>query len=822
MQKNDLVASNRKVAVSASDLDQLTGEVAAALELEYEGSEYLLSNAVADPSEAVAITDFDSLKAKAKLQIWLRSHFEAEPEEAEVVEGVETDAREFTILMQKNDLVASNRKVACSASDLDQLVDEIAAAVELEYEGSEYIITLPVDDPAEAIPIQEFDEVKSKAKLQVWPRSHFEEEEEAEADPHAAEFTILMQKNELVASNRKVTAVFAANLDQLVDEIAAALELEYEGSEYMISNAVADSSEAVAIVDFNELKPKLKLQIWSRSHFEEVEEAEAEAEEVPEAVPPTPGAEEAKDAREFNLLMQKNELVPSNRKLTLSAASLEDLTEQVCSAFELVPTSNYCLATAASDAALGSLDELGAKAKLQVWPATRFDAEPAAEEPAEEDEQELTEAEQDAVHVQTAEDALAEKLAQAEMMMEYDRKAASAVSLTNTAAMSVSVVVTDDQEIFQLWVQQGEDSWKMEKQWSDCIALQEALAEQAKMMGVKVPKLGGFSIGMRKKAAVVSAERKKSLEAYLKAAVADLSMTSELNVFLERGMHHGNESEGTGHGVGSVSEPVPTEPVPTEAAAAEEPEVAAAAEEPAEELLGEARDITLLIKPNELVPSTRRMTVSVRSFAELLSTVGTDLGLGDGIALSSEDETVQLTSLDQFGKKEKVMVWFTSKFDGFAVEAAAVTDEPAAEVEEAAAGGGDGPPIGDVEGTAWTINFDEEDGYFYYNTDTEESLWDMPDEVAAALGWDAGDGGGEPEGREIALLMAKNEMLPSNRKLAVIASSLESLTAEVCAGLGQEPASDYVLAAAGADAALASFDDVGAKAKLQLWPVGHF
>ena len=77
---------------------------------------------------------------------------------------------------------------------------------------------------------------------------------------------------------------------------------------------------------------------------------------------------------------------------------------------------------------------------------------------------------------QTAEDMMAEKLRQAEMMMEYDRKASEAVSLTNTAEMTVSVVATDDQELFEVWVQQGADSWKMEKQWSDCLALQEALA----------------------------------------------------------------------------------------------------------------------------------------------------------------------------------------------------------------------------------------------------------------------------------------------------------------------------------------------------------
>jgi hypothetical protein len=580
----------------------------------------------------------------------------------------------------------------------------------------------------------------------------------------------------------------------------------------MVSNAVSDPSEAVAIASLDEVKSKAKLQIWLRSHFEaeEVEEADAEPAEIAESVPPEPAADAAADdLREFSLLMQKNDLVTSNRKLTISASSLEDLTEQVCASFDLVPTSDFVVSIAGSDTKLSSLDELGAKAKLQVWPLTHFEPGEVEDDSAAAEEAESSAAEQ------TAEDMMAEKLRQAEMMMEYDRKASEAVSLTNTAEMTVSVVATDDQELFEVWVQQGADSWKMEKQWSDCLALQEALAEQAKMMGVKVPKLGGFSIGMRKKAAAVAADRKKSLEAYLKAAIEQLSMTNELNVFLERGMHHGSVSEDAASAEQAAG-PEPEEETPTVGATSAE--AAPAAQE--EELLDEAREITLLIKPNELVSSTRRMNVSVRSFSELLTTVGTDLGLGDGIAMSSDaDDTMQLTSLDQFGKKEKVQVWWVSKFEGFAVEVAAVDDAaaaPAAEADDQSAAPADGWPVGDVEGTTWTIGFDAEDGYYYYNTETEESLWDMPEEVALALG------GAADESREISILMQKNETLTSNRKMVITASNLDQLTEQVCATLAIEPSSGYVLSVAGASAALESMDQLGAKAKLQIWPVGHF
>ena len=49
-----------------------------------------------------------------------------------------------------------------------------------------------------------------------------------------------------------------------------------------------------------------------------------------------------------------------------------------------------------------------------------------------------------------------------------------------------------------------------------------------------------------------------------------------------------------------------------------------------------------------------------------------------------------------------------------------------------------------------------------------------------------------------------------------------SRVAEVCAAAGLENNGEYVLAASGADSALASLDELGAKAKLQVWPQGHF
>lgn len=42
-------------------------------------------------------------------------------------------------------------------------------------------------------------------------------------------------------------------------------------------------------------------------------------------------------------------------------------------------------------------------------------------------------------------------------------------------------------------------------------------------------------------------------------------------------------------------------------------------------------------------------------------------------------------------------------------------------------------PEGPVAGTAWAVSYDEDDGMpYYYNSETEESVWEMPPEVATA------------------------------------------------------------------------------------------
>ena len=79
--------------------------------------EYFVSMAVAEGTTPVALTDLDELAAKAKVQIW------------RLEEAIETDGREFILMVLKNDLVTANAKVKVTAADLRTLKHEIFRAV---------------------------------------------------------------------------------------------------------------------------------------------------------------------------------------------------------------------------------------------------------------------------------------------------------------------------------------------------------------------------------------------------------------------------------------------------------------------------------------------------------------------------------------------------------------------------------------------------------------------------------------------------------------------------------------------------------------------
>jgi hypothetical protein len=191
----------------------------------------------------------------------------------------------------------------------------------------------------------------------------------------------------------------------------------------------------------DDLEDKCKVQVWSKPSSAKAGAAQqppaaaaaepaeppaaASAAVVPEGVP----------KRELTVLVQKTELVPSNRKMAAASySSVEELLQHLVATLELPMAAGgggggvvgqYMLslpaASRAEAVALSSLQALGAKCKLQVWSAQAPPSTPSAE----------------AAQQATAQAAKA--AAAAEVMMAYDREAAEAAQ-SSADDMAVSVV----------------------------------------------------------------------------------------------------------------------------------------------------------------------------------------------------------------------------------------------------------------------------------------------------------------------------------------------------------------------------------------------
>lgn len=144
-----------------------------------------------------------------------------------------------------------------------------------------------------------------------------------------------------------------------VDAAVAALHAEAAAS---VEAAVAELAEAAALAAEEEAQALAK------------EEAEIAAEGAHAAA-------EAANVREITLMLLPNALLPSNRKLKVSVTDLEQLVTEVREKFDL--PADIFLSNAVTDGdehdELTSLDEVGSKAKVQVWsPAAEAAAAAAA------------------------------------------------------------------------------------------------------------------------------------------------------------------------------------------------------------------------------------------------------------------------------------------------------------------------------------------------------------------------------------------------------------------------------------------------------------
>ena len=124
----------------------------------------------------------------------------------------------------------------------------------------------------------------------------------------------------------------------------AAVQAKKQGDKQKALKLLRESKQ-LEVESLDQLDSKAKLMIWPAGHL---------------------------TSREFSILMMQNDHLSSNRKMVVTASSLEQLTEQVCENLSLAPSSAYELSVSGATEALESLDQLDSKAKLQIWPAGHF------------------------------------------------------------------------------------------------------------------------------------------------------------------------------------------------------------------------------------------------------------------------------------------------------------------------------------------------------------------------------------------------------------------------------------------------------------------
>jgi hypothetical protein len=226
-------------------------------------------------------------------------------------------------MVQKNEVLPSNRKLTVSVASIDALVSEVVAGVSdvLGSSGGDYFVSMPAGSASEAVALTDLGDLGAKAKIMLWRVAEAASAAAAAQEAVSAtsevsgsrDITLMVQKNALVPSNRKLS-VNVADVGALRDAIVAAVGLGAD-AEYFVSMPAASAEQATALSSLDELGAKAKVQVWAMV--------------VEEAVPP-PAAAPAGELRyagaprKFTVLVQKNELVTSNRKMAVTAAGALD------------------------------------------------------------------------------------------------------------------------------------------------------------------------------------------------------------------------------------------------------------------------------------------------------------------------------------------------------------------------------------------------------------------------------------------------------------------------------------------------------------------
>ena len=214
------------------------------------------------------------------------------------------------------------------------------------------------------------------------------------------EFMLMVTANEFVPYPKKVRLA-ADSLDEICDRVAEALAF----AEPVFVCGPADSvDEALPFESFEDFGAKMKISVWPARCFgveSEEDVAEGQGEEVPMAddgagdavepqrqqeqpgeevgVPPSAAPEPAAavEARRLLLMVTANDVIPNAKKLNIEASDIDELYDKVAEGLGMSEPVFVCPVAGSVDEAIPfeSLDDIGDKAKVSVWPARSFGME---------------------------------------------------------------------------------------------------------------------------------------------------------------------------------------------------------------------------------------------------------------------------------------------------------------------------------------------------------------------------------------------------------------------------------------------------------------
>ena len=274
---------------------------------------------------------------------------------------------QIIILLVPNPHVASNKKLKLDANSIEDLSAQAAEAVKL---GGDGVLCRPTDgDPTEADIFTSLEEIM-KAKVMVWPESTLYPPGDVEPATVGEEAALEAEFEAASAAEAGVVALSLACPDDCGPGDSVTVEVDGVHVEVEIPDGVAPGDEFEVQIDMGAAA--------AGDPADEKDEQQEEEEEQPAVIA---------EPRVVILMVVPNPHCASNKKLKLTASSIEELAAQVATAVKLGEDAIICSPTDGEPTegeVYTSLDALGDKAKVMVWPeAVLYPAVAAGDDEAE-------------------------------------------------------------------------------------------------------------------------------------------------------------------------------------------------------------------------------------------------------------------------------------------------------------------------------------------------------------------------------------------------------------------------------------------------------